>query len=319
MNAEEMLRSFPEQLSWEDIAVDLSTYRTLIFCGMGGSGIVGDIAKSWLEHRGCGAVTLSYRGYGLPSYVKGAQHLVVCVSYSGNTEETLSNFRAAMERGAKVVCVSSGGELEKLARDNGVLHLRVPQGFAPRYALGYMLSKVLALLGVDEEEMRDARENIETRYGEIKEKGEEVADRLYGYIPIIYATPMTEACAFRWKTQVNENSKTQAYFGVLPEIHHNEVVGLDNPEIRSKCSFVVMFDPKDHDRVRRRVDITVKLLKDIGVVPVTMFGEGNSYLARLLYLIHVGDWVSYYLALRYRFEPLPVKVIDWIKGELSKG
>ncbi|RLJ71178.1 bifunctional phosphoglucose/phosphomannose isomerase [Hydrogenivirga caldilitoris] len=319
MSPEEMLKSFPKQLEWEKLDIDRSLYHTITFCGMGGSGIVGDIARSWLEHKGCKVITSSHRGYGLPNYISGEEHLVVCISYSGNTEETLSNFAEAQKRGASIISISSGGKLEELSEKSGVLHLKVPKGFAPRYALGYMLSKVLAVLGIEKEELEDARENIEKNYEEIKKKGEEIAEKLYGYIPIIYATPLTEVAAFRWKTQINENSKTQAYFATLPEMHHNEVVGLDNAEIRSKCAFVVMFDPKDHDRVRRRVDLTIRLLKDLGIVPIAIGGDGNSYLARLLHLIHVGDWASYYLAGKYGFEPLPVKVIDWIKSELSKG
>jgi glucose/mannose-6-phosphate isomerase len=182
-----------------------------------------------------------------------------------------------------------------------------------------MLSKVLAVLGVEKEELEDARENLENSYEDIKKRGEEIAQRFYSYIPVLYSTPLTEPAAFRWKTQINENSKTQAYFTTLPEMHHNEVMGLENGEIRSRCAFVVMFDPKDHERIRRRVDITIKLLKDLGIVPIVIGGDGNSYLARLLHLIHVGDWASYYLAGKYGFEPLPVKTIERIKEELSKG
>ena len=319
MSPEEMLKSFPDQLEWEKLDIDLSLYHTVTFCGMGGSGIVGDIAKSWLEHRGCKVPALTHRGYGLPNCVKGEENLVVCISYSGNTEETVSNFEEAMQRQATIVCVSSGGKLEELAKSSGVLHLKVPEGFAPRFALGYMLSRVLAVLGIDREEIEDARDNLKNSYEDIKKKGEEIANKLYSYIPVIYSTPLTEVAAFRWKTQINENSKTQAYFATLPEMHHNEVMGLENAEIRSKCAFVVMFDPKDHERVRRRVDITIKLLKDFGIVPIAIGGDGNSYLARTLHLIHVGDWTSYYLAGKYGFEPLPVSTIERIKEELSKG
>ena len=318
MSPEEMLKSFPDQLQWEKLDIDRSLYHTITFCGMGGSGIVGDIAKSWLERKGCKVVSLSYRGYGLPNYVNGEEHLVVCTSYSGNTEETVNNFETAMMRGATVVCVSSGGKLEDLAKSSGVLHLKVPGGLAPRHSLGYMLSRVLSILGVEKEELEDVRENLKTNYEDIKKKAQDIAQRLYGYIPIIYATPLTEPCAFRWKTQINENSKTQAYFAVLPEMHHNEVAALDNAEIRSKCAFILMFDPKDHENIRKRVDITIKLLKDLGIVPVAIGGDGNSYLSRLLYLIHVGDWTSYYLAGKYGFEPLPVRTIDRIKEEISR-
>ncbi len=319
MSPEEMLKDFPHQLEWEKSDIDLSLYRTITFCGMGGSGIVGDVARSWMEHRGCKLPVMTYRGYGLPNFVRGEEDLVVCISYSGNTEETISNFQEALDRQATVLSISSGGKLERLSEESGVLHLKIPTGYAPRYALGHMLSKVLSILGIEKDELEDARENLRENYEEIKKKGEEIAQRLYGYVPVIYATPLTEVSAFRWKTQINENSKTQAYFAVLPEMHHNEVVGLENGEIRSKFSFVVMFDPKDHDRVRRRVDLTIKVLKDLGISPVVIGGDGNSYLARLLYLIHVGDWASYYLAGKYRFEPLPVKTIEWIKEELSKS
>ena len=316
---EEQIKSLPAQLEWEKVDLDLSLYKTVTFCGMGGSGIVGDLAKAWMEHRGCKIPAFSYRGYGLPSWLKGEEHLVVCISYSGNTEETLSNFTTALEREATVVCISSGGKLESLAKENGILHMKIPEGFAPRFALGYMLSKALCLLGISEEELADARENLQNNYEEIKEKGRQIADALYGYVPLFYATPLTEFVAFRWKTQINENAKTQAYFAVIPEIHHNEVEGLNNAEIREKFSFVVMFDPKDHERVRRRVDITIKILKDRGINPIVIGGEGNSYLARTLYTIHVGDWMSYYLAGKYKFDPLPVKVIESIKEELKKS
>jgi len=318
MSPEEMLRGFPDQLSWERVDVNLSSFQRIILCGMGGSGIVGDIAVRWMEHRGSRIPSFSYRGYGLPPWV-GEGDLVVCTSYSGNTEETISNFRTALEKGAAVVAISSGGKLEELSRESGVIHLRIPSGFAPRYALGFMLSRILCVLGVEESELEDARESLKSAMEECARTGEEIAERLYGYIPIVYATPLTEVCAFRWKTQINENSKTQAYFATLPEMHHNEVVGLDNAQIRSRCAFVLMHDPEDHERVLRRVEITADVLKNLGVVPVQLRPEGRTYLSRLLRLIYTGDWASYYLALRYGFDPLPVKVIDYIKGELAKG
>jgi len=318
MSPEQMLKSFPDQLDWEKNDTDLSTYRTITFCGMGGSGIVADIAKSWMEHRGCKIPMIVHKGYGLPNVVDGEEHLVVCISYSGNTEETLSAFSEALRRQATVVCISSGGKLGELAGSNGVLNLEVPQGFVPRFALGFMLSKLLCLLGIDREELEDARENLKSLYENIKNKGEEIAQKLYSYIPVIYSTPLTEAIAYRWKSQLNENAKTPAYTATLPEMHHNEVVGWENAELRNKLAFLVIFDPKDNDRVRARVDITIKLLKDLGAVPVVLGGDGNSYLSRMFHLIHVGDWVSYYLAGKYGFQPLPTETIDRIKREISK-
>ncbi len=318
MSPEQMLKSFPEQIEWEKVDIDLSLYKTVTFCGVGGSGIVGDIVLSWMRHRGCKVPVYINKGYGLPSWVDGEEHLVVCISYSGNTEETLSSFKEAMERQATLVCVSSGGKLEELAKNSGVLHLKVKEGFAPRFALAGMLSRVLCLLGIDRDELEDARENIKNSYESIKKRAQEVAQKLFGYIPVIYSTPLTQACALRWKAQINENAKTPSYTATLPEMHHNEVMGWENAELRNKLSFVVMFDPKDHDRVRSRVDITIRLMKELGIVPIVIGGDGNSYLARVLHLIHTGDWASYYLAGKYRFEPLPVRTIDRIKEEMGK-
>ncbi len=318
MSPEEMLRNFPDQLEWEECDLDPASFRKVIFCGMGGSGIVGDIAVRWLEQKGSRTIPFSYRGYDLPPWVEEGD-LVVCTSYSGNTEETISNLQTALERGARVVAISSGGRLEELSLRHGLMHMKIPSGYAPRYALGFMLSRILSLLRIDREELESARENLRSRLSETAERGEEIASRLYGYVPIMYATPLTEVCAFRWKTQINENSKTQAYFATLPEMHHNEVVGLDNAQIRSRCAFILMHDPEDHGRVLRRVEITDAVLKDLGVVPISVSGEGDSYLARLLHLIYIGDWTSYHLALKYSFDPLPVRVIDYIKSELGKG
>ncbi len=318
MSPEQMLKSLPEQISWEKIDVDRSLYKTITFCGMGGSGIVGDLARAWMEHRGCKTPVLTHKGYGLPNCVEGEEHLVICISYSGNTEETIDNFKTALERDATVVTISSGGKLEELAKKNGVLHLKVPSGYAPRFALGFLLSKVLSLLGIDKEELEDCRENLKANYEKIKKKGNEIAERIYSYIPVIYSTPLTQKVALRWKSQINENAKTPSYYAVIPELNHNEIMGLENAELRNKCAFVVMFDIKDHERVRARVDITLRILKDLGINPVIVAGDGNSYIARTLYLIHIGDWVSYYLAGKYKFDILSTGTIDQIKEELKK-
>jgi len=223
MSPEEMLRTFPDQLEWEEFDLEVSSFRRVIFCGMGGSGIVGDIAVRWMEQKGFSVPALSYRGYDLPPWA-GEEDLVVCTSYSGNTEETVSNFLTAVERGATVIAISSGGRLRELSQQHGARHLEIPAGFAPRYALGFMLSKLLSLLNIEKDELEEAKENLSSSLEECNRMGEDIARRLYGY------------------------SKTQAYFAVLPEMHHNEVVGLDNAQIRSKCAFVLMQDAEDHER-----------------------------------------------------------------------
>ncbi|WP_461828851.1 bifunctional phosphoglucose/phosphomannose isomerase [Aquifex sp.] len=318
MEVYEILEKFHEQFSYEDIKKDLLPYKGIAFCGMGGSGIVGTFASKWLQHRGYDKPLIVIKDYTLPKFVN-KDYLVVCISYSGNTEETLSNFREAVSRGIKPVCITSGGKLKELAEKQGCEVYEIPKGYQPRFALGFMLSKLLNLLGAYQEEIEDAKENLKENLPKIKDKAKKLSEKLYNYVPVIYATPLTSHIAERWKGQINENAKTPAYYAILPEMHHNEVMGWSNPLLRTKFSYIIMFDEKDHYRVKLRVEITKKILEDFGVVPELLKGEGNSYLARSLYLFHVADWLSVYLAELYGYNPLDIKIIDRIKKELSNA
>lgn len=311
-----MLEEFPMQIKSANIeSLNLGSYKGIVFSGMGGSGIVGDLAKTMLEKHNIPLPVVSLRGYSLPSYVKEGW-LVFCISYSGNTEETLSVAQLTLERNIKPVCISSGGRLAELAQKEDLLYFSLPKSYPPRYALGYMLSLVLSLLGI-KNTLETCSSFLKEKKEAIKEEAKKIAQSFEGYIPVVYATQSLESVAFRWKTQINENAKTLCYTAVLPELHHNEVVGLDNPITRNVCSFLLMFDPEEHPRVIKRVQITEELLRDFGVVPRVVKAEGESFLQRILYLVHLGDWVSLYLSELYKYDPLPVKTIDLIKSKLS--
>jgi glucose/mannose-6-phosphate isomerase len=316
MNPWVMLEEFPMQIRGANIeSLNLESYKGIAFSGMGGSGIVGDLAKTLLEKHNIHVPVVSLRGYSLPPYVKEGW-LVFCISYSGNTEETLSVAQSALERNIKPVCISSGGRLAELAQKEHLPHFSLPEGYPPRYALGHMLSLVLSLLGI-KNTLESCSSFLKEKKEAIKEEAKKIAQSFEGYIPVVYATQLLESVAFRWKTQINENAKTLCYTAVLPELHHNEVVGLDNPITRNVCSFLLMFDPEDHPRVIKRVQITEELLRDFGVAPRVIKAEGESFLQRILYLVHLGDWVSLYLSELYKYDPLPVKTIDIIKSKLS--
>lgn len=316
MNPWVMLEEFPMQIRGVNIeSLNIEIYKGIAFSGMGGSGIVGDLAKTLLEKHNIHVPVVSLRGYSLPPYVKEGW-LVFCISYSGNTEETLSVAQSALERNIKPVCISSGGRLAELAQKEHLPHFSLPEGYPPRYALGHMLSLVLSLLGI-KDTLESCSSFLKEKKEAIKEEAKKIAHYFEGYIPVVYATQLLESVAFRWKTQINENAKTLCYTAVLPELHHNEVVGLDNPITRNVCSFLLMFDPEDHPRVIKRVQITEELLRDFGVVPRVIKAEGESFLQRILYLVHLGDWVSLYLSELYKYDPLPVKTIDIIKSKLS--
>ncbi|MEJ7554963.1 MAG: bifunctional phosphoglucose/phosphomannose isomerase [Aquificaceae bacterium] len=313
MDAYLMAEDFPKQFSKiECQPISLEGYAGVVFSGMGGSGIVGDFMKLFVPAE---KPVLSIRGYDLPAFVKD-NWLLVCTSYSGNTEETINVLEEALQRGLKPVCVSSGGKLREIANREGLVHIPLPEGYPPRYALGFMLSALLCLFGMDGSVER-VREHLETNKEEIKKTAQELAKNMFTYLPVVYGTPLTEPVAFRWKTQINENSKTLCYNAILPEMHHNEVVGLDNPQIRNLCGFVLLYDPQDHERILKRVDITRQVFEDLGVLLKVLSGKGESLIERLLYLTYLGDWVSLYLADIYGQDPIPVKVIDFIKKSLA--
>ncbi|MEN3033879.1 MAG: bifunctional phosphoglucose/phosphomannose isomerase [Aquificaceae bacterium] len=316
MQAVEMLESFPSDIkSYNCQVIDPQAFSGVALCGMGGSGIVGDFMKVFLERAELQSPVLSLKGYTLPAYVKGGW-LVICTSYSGNTEETISVLKEALKRGIKPVCVSSGGELHSLASQNGLDYIQLPGGYPPRFALGHMLSALMSLFGMHSE-IEQIKETLEKYKSEVKEQAKVIAHSHLNYIPIIYSTPITEVVALRWRTQHNENSKTLCYNATLPEMHHNEVVGLDNQELLSNLAFCILYDPQDHPRIIKRVKITQEILQEKGIMPRIMAGKGTSIYERLLYLTYLGDWISFYLAGLYKKDPLPVEVIDFIKKSLS--
>ncbi|WP_448584277.1 bifunctional phosphoglucose/phosphomannose isomerase [Thermocrinis sp.] len=316
MKAKEWLNAMPSQFSPYNVeALSTQDYKGIVFSGMGGSGIVGDMLKLLLERKGIDVPVLSLHGYQLPPYAKEGW-LLVAVSYSGNTEETINTVQEAMQKGLKIICVSSGGKLKEIADREGFKFIPVPSGYAPRYAFGFMLSAVMSLFGFGKS-LENIKKNLDENKQEIKQTAYNIAQVLQNYIPIVYGTPLTEAIAFRWKTQINENSKTLCYTAVLPELHHNEVVGLDNPIARNLCHFIVLYDTEDHPRVIKRVEITVKIFKELGLAPIILQGKGQSLEERLMYLAYLEDWVSFYLADIYGYDPLPVKIIDRIKESLK--
>jgi len=312
MDALHMLESFPEQFKMVEVkAVNPEDYEGVVFSGMGGSGIVGDFIKTFLKTN---RPVLSLRGYDLPPFVKEGW-LLVCTSYSGNTEETISVLEEALKRGIKPICVSSGGKIKEIAQREGLMHIPLPTGYAPRYALGFMLSALMCLFGMGED-VESIGKHLTLHKEKIRSEAKSIAQSLFSYLPVVYGTPLTETVALRWKTQINENSKTLCYNAYLPEMHHNEVVGLDNPQIRNLCSFLLLYDPQDHPRVIKRVEITESIFKELGVVLKVIEGEGQNLMERLLYLTYLGDWTSLYLAELYGQDPLPVRVIDFIKSSL---
>jgi len=295
-------------------------FRRVVVLGMGGSGIAGALLKSVLP-----VEVVPVRDYSLPPWV-GEESLVVSLSYSGDTEETLAAFEDARGRTRRLLAVTSGGKLGRVCAREGIPWIEIPPGYQPRAALGYLLFPLLGLfhrLGMvpDFGEALAALDRLASDLapGEDENESQALARALLGRVPLVYGAGATGPVAFRWKTQINENAKQPAFWAELPELCHNEVVGYDlSARLLSQGMVVFLRFQGDHPRVSKRVEILHDLLSGRGIAWLDVQGRGTGSLANLLSLLYLGDWTSYYLALLNGVDPAPVAIIGELKRRLAE-
>lgn len=297
----------------------------LLVCGMGGSAIGGDLAAAVLGDR-LGRPLLTARSYALPSWAT-AEWTVLCSSYSGGTEETLSCFAEARELGARRVVASTGGTLVELAREAGDPVIGLPGLLpAPRTAIAYGLvsvAGVAASAGVAPEisgEIEGAAAFLEVRRDDLQEAAAKIAARLEGAIPVVYGAGLTAAAARRWKTQVDENAKLAAFFSELPEANHNEICGW-NPDVvgDGRLAAVLLEDSEQHPRERLRFELTAEAVEGAGATAVRVETAGESRAERLVWAVMLGDLVSLALAEARGVDPFAIEAIDRLKDALGRS
>ncbi len=310
-----------------------SAFDHIVFLGMGGSAIGGDLARSLFEEEIPLPIFVN-RAYHLPRFV-GPRSLVFAVSYSGNTEETLSGYEAARRRRARIIVVASGGKLIARAKKDGIPHLLLPSGLPPRTAVGYLFfipyCIIRRLLGLglkknDFKEMLKTLNRLRTRAigPEVpvsKNLSKKIALRLHGNLPAVYGSVQRiDAAVIRWRTQIAENAKHLCWTHFYPELNHNEIVGWREPKgLLRNLVIVLLRDAGDHPRIKRRMEITRGLIRrEAGVETIEVESSGKSLLSRLFSLIYVGDFVSYYLAMLNRVDPTPVDRIERLKKQLAR-
>ena len=325
---EELIKGFADQMRTAIEIGEAATLtapekeiRNVLVIGLGGSAFGGEIIKNYVTNE----LAVPYeiiRDYTVPAYV--SEHtLLIASSYSGNTEETLSMLDAALPANPKVVCITSGGKLKGIAEEKGFDHIVIPGGFPPRSASAlsivqqlYALHK-LGLIGDFRADLDEAL-NLVDGFSD-HENATFIAQQLQGKIPVLYSAPNFESVAIRWRQQIEENSKHIAFHHVIPEMNHNELVGWKNPAGILEDSVVLVFrTPLNHPRTEIRMDICRDIFSEYADQVVEISPEGESHLGQLFYYMHLGDWVSLYLANLNEEEPTPVKVIDFLKGELAK-
>jgi glucose/mannose-6-phosphate isomerase len=298
----------------------------LVVCGMGGSAIGGDLAAAALGDRATRSITL-VRGYAIESWTP-PESLVLCASYSGNTEETLACFEAAGAAGAQRVVLTTGGRLAELAREENVPVIGVPAGMQPRAAVVYMTIGVLecaSLCGA----APGLHSEIDTATALLERLVEEwgpgapedslaksIARQLQGTIPVIHGASATIAPARRWSTQINENADSPAFWSELPEANHNQICGWERGREAARFSGVFLCDDDQHPRVKRHMDLASAELERVGAPALQADTSGESRLERVLSAVLLGDLVSVYMAALAGVDPTPVPAIDRLKQQL---
>jgi glucose/mannose-6-phosphate isomerase len=332
------LKQFPQQIyeSKElvdkiNFKIDSGNIKNIYFCGMGGSAIAGDVFKDLFIGK-MDVPFYVHRGYHLP-YCVHNDSLVIVSSYSGNTEETMSILKEAKEREANIIAITSGGKIGEMMEGKNTV--TVPEGFPPRQAFGYSFFSLLYALqklnfvSVQNEEIEEtvsilnniSRHNDPESHDHVH-FARTFAQSLLNKVPVFYAdSTCCGSLAYRWRTQINENSKSLSYSNTFPEQNHNEIVGYDmNPEIIKHFIFVFLRDPeREEPRMQKRIELTKKILSEKNCKTMEIFPEGKSSMAKTFSLLYRGDWVSFYLARLYEVSPIKISNIDFLKTELDKS
>lgn len=312
---------------------DIQDIQNVVVCGMGGSAIGGDLMRSYASSYARAPIEV-VRSYQLPRYAN-ENTLLVASSYSGNTEETLSAYEQAKACGAKILGISTGGQLAERCQQDGRPCIITKGGMSPRAALGYSFMPLLVSLerlGLIENQSQAIGSALAVLKESKQQHGydspfennfaKQIAKEQYGSIPVIYAGQNAfEPIAARWRAQINENAKTFAHNMVVPEMNHNEILGWKNPKpsVLKKLHIVYLLDEGYHPQTLRRFEVMKQIIEPYAHGVTTVQSKGNSLLARMLYTISVGDFASCYLAYFYKEDPTPIPAIDFLKAELAKA
>lgn len=295
--------------------------QNVLITGLGGSGIGGTIVSE-LVAKECIVPICINKGYDLPNYIN-ENTLVICSSFSGNTEETIEVFHKAKAEGAEIACVSSGGKLIELAKENKLNYIQLPTAESPRTMMGYSITQLLHFLnhyGLISEnfkaELNKAADLIDNLQEQIQADAERISDHLEGKIPVIYACDGYEGMAVRFRQQVNENAKMLCWHHIVPEMNHNELVGWRN---KNEDLAVIFFrNETDYTRNQKRLEINKEVVSKYTSSVMEYWSKGASMIEKTFYFVNVGDHVSYILSKRNGVIAEEIDVINHLKGSLAE-
>lgn len=308
--------------AWEGI-------RQVLVAGMGGSAIGADLLAAYLASK-CPIPVIVHRDYGLPAWAGGPDTLVIASSHSGNTEETLSAFNAALENRCKILAIATGGRLAEAAVESGVPLWTFEHKGQPRAAVGFSFGLLLAafsrlnLLPDPQEELMAAIAAMKVQQTSLmadvpvaRNLAKRLAGQLVGRWVAVFGAGLLAPVSRRWKGQISELAKSWAQFEFLPEADHNTLAGVSNPGDLLESSIALFLrSASDHPRNRLRLELTRKTLMLEGLNTDIVDAQGNTPLENLWTCLHLGDYVAYYLAMAYGADPTPIPAIESFKREM---
>jgi len=296
-------------------------FGSVVITGLGGSGIGGTIVSEIVAHE-CRVPIAVNKDYFLPAFVNEHTLVIVC-SYSGNTEETIQAMEEALRKKAVVVCITSGGKIAEMAKANSCSVILIPPGNPPRASLGYSLTQLFYVLhahklisGEFKKHLQQSINLLQKEEKSIIAEAKKVADFLYGKTPVLYAVDGYNGVATRFRQQINENSKMLCWHHIIPEMNHNELVGWAGGS--QEFAVVILRNKADYSRSQARIEINKEIILKYTPHLMEIWSKGDYHLERALYLIHLTDWVSWFLADKQKIDATEVNVINHLKGALAK-
>lgn len=320
----EAIKTLPGQFSYFDQRAETILFsppastRSVIIAGMGGSAIPAVILSSYFQSIGGPSIAL-VRDYHLPSWAN-AQDLVICSSYSGNTEETLSVYDEALSKKIPLVCVTHGGDLLSKSKADRIDSVLIPECVQPRCGAGYFMAAFLMIferlgkISSQTQVLKNLSSFLQTRQPQHEALGKKLATFLVDKVPVIYGPTEFEGVCQFWKIKFNENSKVASFWNVYPELNHNEMMGWSH--LISSPAIVHLKTSTTNQRIKRRMDV----MREMFIDKIPFFEldvEGASFLEQAFDALLVADYASYYLAMSYGFDPAPVALVEIFKKKLG--
>lgn len=314
---DQAIQDFPKQFLFHPRVIGrVPRLKKFVVLGMGGSNLTAGLLKMVKPELD----VVVHKDYGLPTLASAdlRKRLIVAVSYSGNTEETVDGFLEARKQHLPTAVIATGGKLLALAKQHRVPYIELPiTGIQPRMATGFQFLSLAKLMGLASS-TRASRVLADTlNPSALRTSGKALAKKFHGQVPVIYTSIRNQPIAYHWKITMNETGKIPAFANVFSELNHNEMTGFDvkssSRELSRRLHFVFLEDAADHPRVTKRLRFTEKLYRSRGLAVTRVLLHGKNPLHKIFSSLLLADWTAYHLARHYHLEPEAVPMVEEFK------